>query len=101
VGAAAVCVWNTEATRVWAPAAIVAFTSGVGSPAAGCPAQDARKIPMSNNEIDDRRAKYIIHLTCEFRQSYRLLRLIRRDCIATTGREGYFRINIPYFALLE
>ena len=35
VGAAAVCVWKTEATRVWAPAAMVAFTSGVLT-AAGC-----------------------------------------------------------------
>jgi len=68
VGAAAVWVWNTDATRVWAPAAIVALTSGVGSPAAGCPPQDARKVPMSTNEINGRRAKYIIHLICELGQ---------------------------------
>jgi len=66
VGAAAVCVWNTDATRVCAPAATVAFTSGVAWPAGGCPAHDARNIPMSNIETKDRRAKNMIHLMYDF-----------------------------------
>lgn len=70
---------------VWAPEAIVALTSGVGSLAAGCPPQDARKIPMRSNEISGRRAKYIIHLMCELSLGYRVPRLIGRDRSSTIG----------------
>jgi hypothetical protein len=80
---------------------MVALTSCVGSPAAGCPPQDARSIPRSSHAINGRRTEYIIHLMCEFWYGDRLLSLIRQDYCAARRREGYCSINIPYFNRLE
>ena len=62
VGADAVCVWNTEATMVCAPAATVALTSAVGSLGAGCAPQEDRNTAMSSSVRKVFGAKYIIHL---------------------------------------